>query len=840
METFKVYVRINKNDTNYTELNETNGYDVITPIYLSLRKTSMFDFGLIQFLTENDITIKPFSKCKIEITKNSTTKTLYFYTANNIKTKINETVNQHNLYLIEPTKILERYIIGARAFSKDSIYTPTNKSLIETMLDTCLARSPFTVWSPLTTTLNTNDRKEFLEPNKDLFLSEQTTLLEALIKVGGRMNAFPRLVDFQTLEFDFYDRNLEEYEIPTDSKYFEAVNSDIDTFATSIESYANNILDTDKTMYELDKRHGISVRSETLRITKDTAMIVTSKPIYKIKKVWIAPNENTRFLCRWDGNNIILQTQADLDITNYVYEKREYNMLDYDDSSGATEYQLKALYYDSGDNKIQGLFGYHDNWLLQSGEVIEKILLSAARDASPFPSEVQIINLNVTPANDYLNLEYIIEYETLDDIKVSAYKDRWQQSSLIPNTIIYNQSANIINFNYYGEHLQATVDKMANNEVDITLRLKNENIPTLNQCIFINNKKYNINEIDIESYNTYKKVKIKASNNYNRIAEDIDIDSQLKLFDIPNDNYIVDRIIKLDTFIFLNKEYTKNDSDLTQYGKRLVMEALTTYDTTGNTFTPIANVIVRGLNNLAFLLPINYLTTTKKAVMSFGFNDNYVGGTQKEDTTDNKGAVNINTFYTDDNGNIESIDLNIGRLQAEINYKPNKLPLNDNYSFPKRLLGTVIPITVKKDVREKLKFNYQINILSDNEDLIIGNSFSNNLGLFHKYKDAKKYVYFSTTKLYENFKRAKSGNCYELVDGVATVGLSNSITINRDYTDAYMGEEHNNYLNISITDDLKQLYKAFAIVDENYETIFICNDIDIEKIYFNFSNYYNE
>ncbi|HHX66664.1 MAG TPA: hypothetical protein GX708_01225 [Gallicola sp.] len=836
METFKVYVWMNEKDTDYTELNETNGYDVITPIYLSLRKTSMLDFGLIQFLTENDITIKPFSKCKIEITKNGTTKTLYFYTANNIKTKINETVNQHNLYLIEPTKILERYIIGARAFSKDSFYTPNNKSLIETMLTNWTVRG-----APLIV-LNTNDRQEFLQPNKDLFLSEQTTLLEALIKVGGRMNAFPRLVDFQTLEFDFYDRNLEEYEIPTDSIYFEAINNTIDTFATSIESYANNILDTDKTMYELDNKHGISVRSETLRITKDTAMIITSRPIYKIRKVWIAPNENTRFRCRYDGNYMDLQAGARIDITNYVYEKREYNMLDYDNSSGATEYQLKALYYESGDNKIQGLFGYHDNWLFQSGEAIEKILLSGARDTGSavlFPAYggwAEIINLNVSPANDYLNLEYIIEYETLDDIKVSAYKDRWQQSSLIPNTIIYNQSANIINFNYYGENLQATVDKMANNEFDITLRLKNENIPKLNQCIVVNNKKYNINEIDIESYNTYKKVKIKASNNYNKIAEDIDIDSQLKLFNIPNDNYIVDRIIKLETFIFLNKEYTKNDSDLTKNGKRLIMEALTTYNTTGNSFTPIAQVIVR--LNTVFLLPINYLTTTKKAIMSFGFNDNYIGGTQKEDTTDNKGAVNKNTFYTDSNGNLDHCDILIERLVAEENYKPNKLPLNDNYSFPKRLLGTVIPI--KKDVREKLKFNYQINILSDNEDLIIGNSFSNNLGLFHKYSDAKKYVYFSTTKLYENFKKVNSNNCNELVNGVATVGLSNSITINRDYTDEYMGEAHNNYLNISITDDLKQLYKAFVIVDENYETIFICNDINIERIYFNFSDYYNE
>ena len=75
-------------------------------------------------------------------------------------------------------------------------------------------------------------------------------------------------------------------------------------------------------------------------------------------------------------------------------------------------------------------------------------------------------------SNNFLDLEYIVEYYPTDEVIVNAYKERWETDERELNTLVYNQSSNVINFNYYGENLQTTIKRIGNRQVEIYFKTK--------------------------------------------------------------------------------------------------------------------------------------------------------------------------------------------------------------------------------------------------------------------------------------------------------------------------------------------------------------------------------
>ena len=349
---------------------------------------------------------------------------------------------------------------------------------------------------------------------------------------------------------------------------------------------------------------------------------------------------------------------------------------------------------------------------------------------------------------------------------------------------------------------------------------------------------YYISVVDLELYKTHNKIKLELTKHNHKIADSVGIDSQLRLFNIPNDNHVSERIIHLETFCFLDKDNKSNEGDLKQDAKRAIMEAVTNYGNRRITRPPMAII---GINNKEYLKPINYFELSNSSLLSFGFEHNSVAGYQRVGPKEeNKKTV----LYTNDKGEVLNCEIDIkSTWVSNENYNPDLLPINTFTSFSRELLSLGIK-NLKKDAREIIKFNYQIHYLSNNPDIFIGDNFVENIDLFsNKITDRILWLAISD-------KKYEGGN-YELgqimlIDGKADFGYTPSendyFKIDYDYPVSQMGTGTNNYLNIGFTPEFlakRPHIKSFAIVDDDNNPLLICNDMNIKKIYFNFSNSYN-
>lgn len=869
METYDVYLYL---DNAYVLLNEAN--EIQLPLSLNFNIDGTLDNGMIQFKGSYSKQIKPFTKCKIVINKiDATTKTFYFYTANATKKKIAlyKNIYMHDVFLIEPTKILERYLLGARTFSEGSSFFTSNKELIELIIDTCYPRSVINInINKLNITLNTENNEAFDLKAKELFTNKQTTLFEALNEIGGRINAIPRMIDFETLTFQFRE-NKNDYLLTQSGVeiFSEKTKQDLDDYATSIQSHIPNVIDLDSPMFNLNNILGYSVRSETVRVTEDTAVLLLDKPIYKIKSIKVAPTQNTK--AKLYINSIYYGDFAfinALDITDFIFEKKQWEQLPYYSFLSATKDQLSSIYFTQNTNKIEGFFGYHDNWLFRSGVTIKKLLekrltgigrqeifdiftkekIEEELGAPLDPDDT--LSFPSMASNNFLDLEYIVEYYPTDEVIVNAYKERWETDERELNTLVYNQSSNVINFNYYGDNLQTTIKRIGNRQVEIYFKTKNKNIPELTDKISFENEDYFISEIAVEYFRNFKKIKVVADKNFTRFNPDISLDSQIRLFNIPNDNYQIDRIIKIDRFIFLGKvNKTQKESDFSIKFKQMFMKRFILSSSAKKEEIIIADLEIMvgpegfssSLNH--FVKPINILSTNKAILMSFGFNENIAGGYQKAPATeDSFGALNKVIPYVNEKGEFTDFMITIRNQRERDTFNANLLPVNSitNFTVGDFFFDTYI-IKVKKDVREIIKLNYQINILSDVSDFIIGSSFSEYLKRSLKNSGIeKRYVYFSSNKLTNDFKEDLSKAATEIIDTIATIGTETFKLDKGSYNINDIAKSNNNYLQVTISNDLKATYNSYAILDENYKTIFISNDMEADKIYFNFADNYKD
>ena len=92
-----------------------------------------------------------------------------------------------------------------------------------------------------------------------------------------------------------------------------------------------------------------------------------------------------------------------------------------------------------------------------------------------------------------------------------------------------------------------------------------------------------------------------------------------------------------------------------------------------NKTVPLASITLTGTNVPLYEInkPINFLTTSKAVIFSFGFNENIAGGYQKVSATDSFGAINKLVPYTNEKGEFVSCYIGINSPIDRNNYNAN-------------------------------------------------------------------------------------------------------------------------------------------------------------------------
>ncbi len=575
------------------------------------------------------------------------------------------------------------------------------------------------------------------------FSFTKSTLRECLQQVGGIVHGEPRATAVKDSAGNwYYEISFDEYGGTTKSgiytrKYITKTASQvIDSYASYLDTNAENLVN------QLDKYAGVitepyasgykTVRTETLyaRIEEGNMLIATQFPIYSIEKLEcgiIPQNEDV---------------PAPIDITAYVFESSIYNS---QLSSYESEYPYSKAYglmYTQGEKNITALNFKQENAIDQSFEnyAIINILRAATGDNS-----LSISGINGKRTGWYPLLSFRVTYTPFYNARVGQSKVNYQDFPY-GAALIYNQQANVIESRYYGENLKGAIARTGNIELSKTYNLSR--LTQIPKAGTLYNDDYYISAVSVEFLPTYIKCTIGLSKDFNRLSKYIGI-SSTKRFSEVSQGQALERNTLWKEYIVVGDSITADTGGFTLDA---MMSAVAATFTQSGDYKPLSAVYAFGTsyNGAGYASDAFGLVTLPVISSAFGnsisfsweYEDNYSAGATSVYATAGSGGDQVSGYfqnnyqYTDYYGKIYYYQFSIlddatTPTNADSQNTIGKaLPGPQGQSlgasqtaFVSTLSGTE-PIILRKDNREKLQCNVQLDFVTNRKGLIIGSALA--------------------------------------------------------------------------------------------------------------------
>lgn len=505
------------------------------------------------------------------------------------------------------------------------------------------------------------------------------------------------------------------------------------TVSQTIESYASQLdSSTDNIVNQLDKYAGVitdpyaggykTVRTETLyvRITDANMLIATQYPINSIEKVE----------CVILGSNSTFKENND--ITPYVFESSIYNT---QLSSYSSDYPYSKAYglcYTQGQRNITGLnFKQEDpiSDVFKNYAIIN--ILSAVTNQSV---------TDLTQNLDYALLAFRVTYTPFYNSRVGQTKVNYGDYPYAA-ALIYNQQANIVEASYYGENLKGTIARIGNMEKSITYNLAR--LSDIPKAGMLYDEDYYISAVSVEFLPTYIKCTIGLSKDFNRLSQYIGISSVKRFYEVSQ-GQAQERNTLWKEYIVVGDQITADTDCYTgSYMLDQIANAFDQSDGASAGFAPITNVVAWGTTYGGSELPAVTLPVISSAfgnsiAFSWTYEDNYSagavasyqsGGTGGQQTD---GYFQDNYQYTDYYGRMYFYNFDLQQhatLPTTITQQTAiglALPGSDAATANSLFVSTIgnNPIVLRKDNREALQCNFQIDFVSNRKGLIIGSALA--------------------------------------------------------------------------------------------------------------------
>lgn len=560
------------------------------------------------------------------------------------------------------------------------------------------------------------------------------TLREALNQIGGFIHAMPRLkrkydstgTTFEyVVSFDFYG-DMETSSAASYPYVAESYGADIESYATKLDSQVNNLVnsmqDGSGTITEPYYDGYKTVRTETAyaRISDSGMIIETQFPIYDVisVKAGILPG----------------QTYEGGDITPYVFESADYSrMSSVDDTYPYAK--MYAVYFTQGEKNIKGLDFKRPNEYTSAAEGYA--IINILRTSSGYS------NFSIT--TEYPELAFQITYRPIWSARVQQTKSNIS-GILKPRALAYNQSANLIESRYYGENLKGTIARIGN--VGRSRTFIGQKLSSIPKCGQLFDEDYYIAGVSVE-WGVYDyKCTLALSKDFNRLSQYIGIDAQKRYYEV-SEKAAYNRNINLTDYLVIGD--SMGTADYTYFsGSNGIGAIRSTFQ--NSTKYKITHVIAEGYSDSSatapdlpsILLPVISCPLGNGMVFSFSYADNYSAGNQATYASGGtiSGYFQQGTAYTDTYGRMEYLRWRM--------YNYRLPPSGTDAQEDQTKIGTALPqrdsliteggailstlgvsvtdpdhsMWVKKDSREILSVNYQIEFVTNRKNLVIGSGFA--------------------------------------------------------------------------------------------------------------------
>ena len=556
----------------------------------------------------------------------------------------------------------------------------------------------------------------------------KNTLREQLKQIGGFIHAEPRL-NGNTVSFVEWGGN-EQSKISEKQFISQSQTHSIDEYCTELDSTANNLVNrlnyAQGVIMEPSRSGSRSLRTEqiNIRIEEANGIIETVLPIADLVKLEVsAPTNETGT----EYSNFV-------DITSYTYEQGDYsNLSSYDvNVKGSKAY---ALYWARNQKNIKGLFFKNENALnpIFSKYAIVNILVACS------------VNMNTGTGNsNYPRLRFRVSYIPVYTARVRANKSLIVET--VPRTLAYNQGANSVETQFYGENLKGVVARLGN--VEKTLTYKLASIDDIPKAGHLYDEHYYISSVACELYPDYIKCTIGLSKDFNRLSEYIGISSEYRQYQV-SETAVYNRETVVQEYALITDKTTEvtdseNDLFLAADGIDAICSDFNNVRVKGGITG--AQVVTQKKNGDSLLkageslwLPCTSSSFGNTMSFRFAFEDNYSAGQSSKEQTDNKGNKTFYSEYvpyTDYYGKFYWLKFSFmerpylsGAETSGTNKFPFSVPLmtQEPSSATYRFISG--KIRYRKDNAEIPALNYQLSYVTDSPDYIIGSAIASDSAL---------------------------------------------------------------------------------------------------------------
>lgn len=463
-----------------------------------------------------------------------------------------------------------------------------------------------------------SDRQQeiFRKAAPEFRFSNGRSLWECLREVGQYVHAIPRAVHDLTDGLDYIEFDelggLERADLSKGTRYDGASTITVGDYTAGLEALAANLVnlddEADGSMTEPFGGGYMSLRAATeeVRITEGTGIIKTAHPVEKLLKVEVG------------SFTIGGKTYAGGDITPYIFEKSEYDILSGFSGAYPTS-KTYALYYKQGAPNIEGLWYKAQDAAVSALNAFEDYSITNVITAvTGAPS-------GILRGLDYPNLMFRVTYIPSVTARVRAYKPTYDGA--FPSVLAHNQSANKLSSRQFGENLRGQLAMMASSSDSMMYMFRRlEDVPAPGTLYDDDNY---ISSVTARVYHDFVLANIALSTGYNQLGARVEINNAIRQFEIPASE---DRYTVLEEFVEIGKK-TSDDANTAataslrnevirafgsqSKGKDVSVAMVTTYDKDGNPITA---------DSVA--LPVISLALGTSLYFGWRFEDNFAAGSK--------------------------------------------------------------------------------------------------------------------------------------------------------------------------------------------------------------------
>lgn len=564
-------------------------------------------------------------------------------------------------------------------------------------------------------TLNADDALKYANtPCAELNFANGASLWENLLEIGKIIHCIPRLKN-NVVYFDKLGSNKRLAEGAFGTPISHTSDKTSEKYATHLDSVVNGMMNLEDSeqgsIYDPFKGGFRTLRSEIsntdMRTTADTAIIRTVEPIERLTQI------------------IVWHDTRQYDITPYVYEKREYDLL-YSNEGSYPYAKAFALYYVQGQPNIYGMTYKEKNPISQIFEkyAIENILGAVSGENIDFGDEV-LDGVDYVPRG-ILNLAFNVKYITsvngrvkqakrnIDDIKTEA-------------VMAFNQSANRLSSVNYGKRLKGEIAMMGS--ADIKLVYKTNNWSEIKSAVgkVFQDETYGqnmyISSVNAKMWAGYFLVELGLTKNFNQMGRFVAINSAVRQFEI--DTNVSESFFLAEEYLLFTSD-TSSVDDVYTVVRQQTIRAETLNVISGNVAATGAKVTIATATTSSetnselrtVALPVQSLALGNSLLFNFKYEDNYSAGEKLTALVGKQYKLTQLIPYGDPlYGEAKYLGFILG-YNASISSNNiitagDSLPLQPQGFSARWFAKTIQPWIVNKSSRDALNITYQIHYVTD-------------------------------------------------------------------------------------------------------------------------------